>query len=358
MITREVEEEEKQKYNSLVHHPLQSWEWGEFRKTTGIKAVRLGVFDPSTSSGQVKLTSGYQVFFHPIPRTKSSIVYFPKGPMPDKPMLGALKKLAQEEKAIFVKLEPNVGGPLNPEKPNAGHEKIMEFLLNNGCLPGRSLFPRWTFSLDLKKSEEELMAAMHSKTRYNVRLSQKHGVKVIEDNSDQAFKNHLQLLFETTKRQGFYAHTADYHQKMWQTLKPSAQKEPGLTAHLLIASYQNQPLVTWVLFVFNKVLYYPYGGSSREHQNVMPSYAMMWEAIKFGKKMGCETFDLWGTPGPNPSIKDPWFGFHRFKSGFNPQLIEFIGTYDFIVDPLRYRFFNLADGLRWKALRIKAKLPL
>jgi len=352
MITREVTEEEKEKYNSLVHHPLQSWEWGEFRKTTGIKTIRLGVFDDK------KLISGYQVFFHSLPRTKSSVIYFPKGPMPDKPMLGALKKLAQEEKAIFVKMEPNIGAPVNQEKPDQGHVKIKEFLLNNGCLPGRSLFPRWTFWLDLKKGEEELMTAMHPKTRYNVRLSQKHGVKVLEDNSDQAFATHLKLLFETTKRQGFYAHTPDYHQKMWQTLKPSAQKEQGLTARLLVASYQNQPLVTWVLFVFNKVLYYPYGGSSREQQNVMPSYAMMWEAIKFGKKLGCETFDLWGTPGPNPSIKDPWYGFHRFKMGFNPQLIEFIGTYDFVVDPLRYRFFTLADTLRWKFLRIKAKLPL
>lgn len=358
MITREVSAEEKLLYNSLVNHPLQSWEWGEFRKTTGIKTIRLGVFNPSTSSGQAKLTAGYQVFFHPLPRTKSSVIYFPKGPMPDKPMLGALKKLAQEEKAIFVKMEPNIGAPVNQEKPDQGHVKIKEFLLNNGCLPGRSLFPCWTFWLDLKKNEEEILANMHPKTRYNVRLSQKHGVKVIEDNSDQAFSAHLQLLFETTRRQGFYAHTPDYHQKMWQTLKPSGQKDQGLTAHLLVASYQNQPLVTWVLFVFDKVLYYPYGGSSREHQNVMPSYAMMWEAIKFGKKMGCHTFDLWGTPGPDPSPKDPWFGFHRFKLGFNPQLIEFIGTYDFVVDPLRYRLFNLADNLRWKFLRIKARLPI
>ena len=352
MITREVSEKEKQKYNSLVHHPLQAWEWGEFRKTTGKKAVRLGVF------GEKKLVSGYQVFFHPIPKTKYSVIYFPKGPMPDKPMLGALKKLAQKEKAIFVKMEPNVGGALNQGKSNPGHEKIKEFLLNHDCLLGRSLFPRWTFWLDLKKSEEEILAGMHSKTRYNIRLAERHGVRVIEDNSDQAFSTHLKLLLETTKRQGFYAHTPDYHQKMWQALKPSAQKEQGLTAHLLNAKYQKKTLVTWVLFVFNKILYYPYGGSSRENRQVMPSYAMMWEAIKFGKKMGCETFDLWGTPGPNPSRSDPWYGFHRFKMGFGPQLVEFIGTYDFVVDPFRYRLFNLADGLRWKFLRIKAKLPL
>ncbi len=352
MITREVSEKEKQKYNSLVHHPLQSWEWGEFRKTTGKKIVRLGVFDKK------KLVSGYQVFFHPIPKTKYSVIYFPKGPLPDKPMLVALKKLAQKEKAIFVKMEPNVGGPINHGQSESRYVEIKDFLLNNGCLPGRSLFPRWTFWLDLKKSEEELMAAMHSKTRYNIRLSERHGVKIVEDNSDQVFNTHLKLLFETTERQGFYAHDKDYHRKMWQTLKPSNQKNQGLTAHLFVASYQNKPLVTWILFIFNNVLYYPYGGSSREHREVMPSYAMMWEAIRFGKRMGCETFDLWGTPGPDPSKTDPWYGFHRFKMGFNPQLIEFIGTYDLVINPLRYRLFTLADFLRWKFLRIKARLPL
>ena len=351
MITREVAEEEKKDYTPLVKHPLQSWEWGEFRKSTGRKVVRLGVFEKK------KLILGYQVFLHPIPRTQYSVVYFPKGPMPDKPMLNALKKLAQKEKAIFVKMEPDVGGPIDKKEISSAHAQIRDFLVNNGCLPGRSLFPRWTFWLDLKKSEEELLTAMHSKTRYNIRLSQKHGVEVVEDNSDQAFKTHLQLLFETTQRQGFYAHTPKYHQQMWEVLKPK-QKNQGLTAHLLSAKYQKKTLVTWVLFVFNKMLYYPYGGSSREHREVMPSYAMMWGAIKFGKEMGCHTFDLWGTPGPKPSRIDPWYGFHRFKMGFGPQLVEFIGTYDLVVDYPKYRLFTLADNLRWKFLRLKARLPI
>jgi lipid II:glycine glycyltransferase (peptidoglycan interpeptide bridge formation enzyme) len=334
--------------------------------TTGRKVIRLGIFDAK------KLTGGYQVFLHPIPRTQYSVVYFPRGPLPDKPMLNALKKLAQKENAIFVKMEPNVGGPLNHAPPagrlgseqaqkrkrlSSAHTQIRDFLANNGCLPGRSLFPPWTFWLDLKKSEEKLLSAMHSKTRYNLRLSQKHGVKVVEDNSDQAFKTHLKLLFETTQRQGFYAHTPEYHQKMWEILKPQ-QKNQGLTVHLLSAKYQKKTLVTWVLFDFNNVLYYPYGGSSREHREVMSSYAMMWEAIKFGKKMGCHTFDLWGTPGPEPSRKDPWYGFHRFKTGFGPQLVEFIGTYDLVVDFPKYRLFTLADTLRWKFLKLKAKLPI
>lgn len=343
MIIRPVLVEEKDQFNQVVNHPLQSWEWGEFREKTGIKVVRLGLFDPSTSSGRVKLKAGYQLTVHPLPKIPYSVIYFPKGPMPNKTLADALVKLGKEEKAILVKMEPNVIADEKTNKP--------ELWKNLGLTPGQPLFTKHTFHIDLTKSDDELLASMKSKTRYNLRLSQRHGVKVVEDNSKQAFETYLKLMMETTKRQSFYAHDEDYHRKMWQIMNPASM------AHLLVAKYKNKPLVTWILFTFNNVLYYPYGASTREHQEVMPSYAMMWETIQFGKKQGCRLFDLWGTPGPNPSPKDPWYGFHRFKLGFGAQLVEFVGTYDLVIDHRLYPLYNLANSLRWKLLRLKAKLP-
>ncbi len=263
-------------------------------------------------------------------------------------MLEALTKVGQQERAILVKMEPNVGRPLT--KSPSAFKEIKNFLIENGCRPGQALFTPYTFQVDLKKTEEELLGKMKSKTRYNLRLAQKHGVEVVEDNSQKAFETYLRLMIETTKRQRFYAHTPNYHRKMWETLQPA-----GMT-HLLVARYKGKILVAWILFTFNKVLYYPYGASTREHREVMPSYAMMWEAIKFGQKMGCETFDLWGTPGPDPSPKDPWFGFHRFKLGFGAQLIEFLGTWDLVINHQLYPLYNLANTLRWKFLRLKSRL--
>lgn len=344
MLVREVLEKEKEQFNQLATHPLQSWEWGEFREKTGKKVIRLGVFE------EKKLKTGYQLTVHPLPKTSSCILYFPKGPMPDKVMLEALAKVGRQEGAILVKMEPNVGGPINENIKISGYEEIKKFLLQNGCRPGRPLFTPYTFQIDLTKDEKELLAAMHSKTRYNIRLAARHGVEVVEDNSPSAFKIYLKLMIETTKRQRFYAHTPDYHQKMWEILKPA-----GIT-HLFLARYKGEVLAAWIFFTFNNILYYPYGGSSRKHKEAMPAYAMMWEAIKFGKKIGCHTFDLWGSLGPNPDPKDPWFGFHRFKTGFGGKLIEFIGTYDLVINSRLYPLYNLAESLRWKVLRIKARL--
>lgn len=334
MIIREVLPREKDLFNAQAVHPLQSWEWGEFRQKTGVKVIRLGAFEKQN------FLMSYQLTVHPLPLSDYNIIYFPKGPMPNKTLLEALTKLGRENKAILVKMEPNI----------LANQDIKKFLLENNCQEGRPQFTKYTFVLDLTKSEEQLLAEMKPKTRYNIRLAQKHGVVVAEDNSPAAFEEYLKLTTETTQRQGFYSHTPDYHRKMWEILQPAG------IAHLFTATFQGQILATYLFFIFNKVLYYPYGASTREHREVMPTYALFWEAIKFGKSLGCQKFDLWGALGPNPDPNDPWIGFHRFKEGFGATLTEFAGTYDLVINPILYSLFNLVNNLRWKLLRLTAKL--
>ncbi|MFC1727397.1 lipid II:glycine glycyltransferase FemX [Patescibacteria group bacterium] len=357
MLVREVLPEEKGQFNALATHPLQSWEWGQFRKKTGIKVIRLGVFDTPPAlpkSGRprkpARILATYQLTVHPIPHTGFNILYFPRGPMPDKTMINALLKLGQQEKAVLVKMEPNVGAIVENKPQISSQKNIDQFLIQNKSRPGRSFFHQYTFQIDLTKSENTLLQNMHQKTRYNLRLSQRHGVKVRINNSKKAFDHYLNLMETTTKRQKFYAHSTDYHRKMWETLAPAG------IAHLMQATYQNEILAAWVLFIHKNVLYYPYGASSRQHQEVMPTNALMWGAIKFGQEKGCKVFDLWGCLGPNPDPKHPWHGFHRFKAGFGGQLIKFIGTYDLIVDYRLYPLYSLADQLRWKLLNLKAKV--
>ena len=315
-------------------HPLQATEWGNFREKTGVKVIR---------------TDNLQLTIHPIPRTKYTIGYLPKGPMPTKQMLVELGKMGKNEKCIFIQLEPNV--------ENADNLKTK--LKSLGLAPSaHPLFTNYTFVLDLTKSEEELLKNMHPKTRYNIRIAEKKGVKVTEDNSDKAFEQYLKLTKATTQRQSFYAHSVNYHRLMWETLKNQeskirSQNYEKLTAHLLKATYNNETLVTWILFVLGDTLYYPYGASSNEHREVMASNLMMWEAIKFGKKMGLKKFDMWGSLGPDPDAKDPWYGFHRFKQGYGGKLTEFVGSYDFVIDKKMYLAYKLLNKIRWAVLRLR-----
>jgi lipid II:glycine glycyltransferase (peptidoglycan interpeptide bridge formation enzyme) len=318
--------------DDFYNHPLQSNEWGEFRKKTGLKVIR---------SNQVQMT------IHPIPHTPWAIGYLPKGPLPTEGMISELTKIGKKENCIFIQLEPNVE---KGQESETWKLKIGNWKLQSAAHP---LFTKYTFILDLTKSEEELLKAMKPKTRYNIKVALKHGVKIVEDNSDKAFADYLKITDETTKRQKFYAHTHKYHRLMWETLGNQKIENNKLTAHLFLAKYQNQTLAAWILFVYKDTLYYPYGSSSSLHKETMASNLMMWEAIKFGKRLGLQKFDMWGSLGNNPNEKDPWYGFHRFKEGYGPKHAEFVGSFDLVINPLLYRLYKIMDKIRWMVLRIK-----
>ena len=339
MVIREITGKEKDAFDQVVTHPLQSWAWGEFRLKTGVLVERVGIFDGN------KLKQGCQLTIHPIPKTAYTVGYFPKGILPDEAQLEVLQTLGKRHNCILVKLEPNVAACVVPERQDA-HGTIRKWLLDHGCKDGRSLFTKYTFQVDLSKSEEELLAGMKSKTRYNIGVAGRNGVVVTEDNRVETFEIYLQLMQETTQRQGFYAHTLDYHRKMWKEMHKAG------IARLLTASWKNEILVTWVVFVFNDVMYYPYGASSSEHRDVMASNLMMWEAMRYGKKLGCKVFDLWGAAQTPEDEKDPWHGFTRFKLSFGGLHVKLAPTHDLITNTILYSIFNLTNNLRWKILKL------
>ncbi|MBI5620921.1 peptidoglycan bridge formation glycyltransferase FemA/FemB family protein [Candidatus Gottesmanbacteria bacterium] len=324
-------------------HPLQSEAWGSFRRAMGIDVVRLA--------------QGWQLTFHKIPFTPLTIGYFPKGPLPTQPMIDTLTKVGKQKRAIFIQFESNVACHCEERSDVAISRKqsleIASLIARNDKLLKPShhpLFTRYTFVLDLTRSEEELLKVMHPKTRYNINVAQKHGVIVKEDNSQEAFETYLKLLLETTSRQGFYAHNETYHRRMWETLRQSSGQARQI-AHLFTATYQGKILAAWIIFAWQDTIYYPYGASSRQHRETMAPTLMLWEIAKWGKKNGYKAFDLWGALGPQPDERDPWYGFHRFKQGFGPELVEFVGSYDLILNPLLYRVYQVADILRWKILK-------
>ena len=334
MIVREVKDSEKDLYNQVVTHVIQSWQWGEFRKKMGLDLVRLGHFEGN------KLISAYQLTFHPVPFLKYTVGYLPKGPMPDEKMVEALKTLGERKNAAFIKIEPNM---VNDRQATSD-----ERLTKLGLIKSKkSLFTTYNFLIDLTKNEDQLLGAMHPKTRYNINIAQKKGVTVYDSTSDEDFEIYLKLYFETTKRQKYFGHTSTYHKLVWQTLMQAKM------ARLLIAKYQGKPLVAWMLLNFGQTIYYPYGGSSKEHKEVMASNLIAWEAIRLGKKNGFKIFDMWGALAPDARESDPWYGFHRFKAGYGPIHVEYVGTYDLILKPSLYNTLNIADKMRWMFLRMR-----
>lgn len=306
-----------------MEHPLQSKAWGEFREKTGVRIVREG---------------GVQVTIHPLPYTPWTIGYLPKGPLPEAKLTKTLAKIARENNCVYIKCEPLF------EQAEISKEQL-GFLQNN-FVKGKPLFTRYNFVLDVTKSEAELLLHMKQKTRYNIRVAEKKGVRVEVDDSEEALSSYLDLTEETTKRQGFYSHSRQYHRMMFETLHKAG------IAHLLVARYQDEVITAWVIFKYGETLYYPYGASSREHREVMANNLVMWEAIRLAKKWKLKYLDMWGALGPEPDPADPWYGFHKFKEGYGARHVEYVGTWDYVGKPLLYYPLRAAEWVRWKILRL------
>lgn len=310
----------REEWDKHAIHPLQSYEWGEFREKTGVKVVREG---------------NLQITIHKITGTPWNVGYCPKATMPNQQQAEILDKVAKENNCIFIKVEPKV------EKGEMDTD-----LRKLGFVPGRPLFTKHNFVLDVSPSIEEIKAGFKQKTRYNIGIAQKKGVTVEIDNSEEAFNRYLELTEETTKRQGFYAHSRGYHQKMWEVLHNAG------IAELLVAKYNGEMITTWVLFKFNDTLYYPYGASTRQHREVMANNLVMFSAIKLAKEWGLKYLDMWGALGPEADPKDPWYGFHTFKSGYGARHVEYIGTWDYVAKPNLYRIFRVIEKVRWSILKL------
>lgn len=344
MITRILYDEEKEAYSKVVTHPVQTWEWGDFQETQGHKVYRLGVFE------EQKLISVYLLSFHKVPHTSFSIGTLLRGPKIDMDMIENVKKLAEKENAIFVKFEPD-----DVEKVYDNRYQLIKnkaSLLNFPSLvssPKVAFYPH-SFIIDLSKSEDELLAQMSQKTRYNIKIANRYGVTITHSTNDQDFETYLKLLFDTTKRQGFYLHSQNYHRRQWSILKSTG------IAEIFLASFQGQVLAAFMIFKLKDRLFYPYGASLDLHREVMAPNLLMWEAIKYGRSLGLKSFDMWGSLGPDANASQPGFGFHRFKQGYGGDLVQFVGTYDLVINPQLYKLYNLIDKYRWKLLRLKASI--
>ncbi len=312
-------------------HICQSPEWGEAKTKIGTPAVRVG---------EVQFT------LHNVPFLPFNVGYCPKVAL-EKIDWEKLEEAGKKHHCIFIKIEPLESVKVSRLRQGFGGQAPCQGVKDRELRKSKPIFATQTILLDLTKSEEDLLASMKQKTRYNVRLAQKKGVVVEERGDPEALEIFLKLQKETAKRQGFFVHPDSYYRTVWGVLHPKGM------AHLLVAKVENTPLVAWMLLKYQDTLYYPYGGSSTEYRKYMPSNLMMWEAIKLGKKLGCKVFDLWGaTDDP----KDPWYGFTRFKLGYGGQLITFPGAYDFVLKPFLYYPFIFADRLRWWLLNFKREV--
>ncbi|MFZ1754527.1 MAG: peptidoglycan bridge formation glycyltransferase FemA/FemB family protein, partial [Caldilineaceae bacterium] len=330
-------------------HPsfLQLSAWGKLKSAFDWSSQTIARTD---SHGQIQ--AGALLLFRRI--AGLTFAYCPRGPLTDwqdrtstEHLLAQIDATARQRGAAFVKIEPSLAD--TPENRT--------LLASYGFRPSpQTVQPRSTITLDIAGDEDEILARMKSKWRYNIRLAERKEVTVRA--GDRADLRHFQALMETTgQRDGFAVHSFDYYRTAFDLLVPRH-------GAYFYAEYNGQVLGSIVVLHCGPLAWYVWGASSDAERNRMPNHALQWAAMRWAKERGATRYDFWGIPDeigqvamgmgdgtPVPAEAMPvdmaafpagdLWGVFRFKQGFGGVVERTVGAWD---RPLNSPVYHLYRG--------------
>ena len=307
-------------------HLLQTSAWGMLKADFGWKAVWV-VLDQAL---------GAQVLFRQLP-FGYTLAYIPKGPVGYQEnhqeliqtFWRELDDICRARRAVFLKVELDLW-----------EQESERILLPSGFnVSPTAVQPLRTLVVDISANEQTILGGMKQKTRYNIRLADRKGVIVHPWDDITGF---YQMIQTTGERDAFGVHNLAYYQRVYELF------HPGGGCELFLAEHHGIPLAAVMVFVNGERAWYFYGASTNEQRNLMPTYLVQWEAIRWARQRGCKEYDLWGVPDADlqrleaqfNSRSDGLWGVYRFKRGFGGQLHRSPDPWERVYNPWLYKLYR------------------
>ena len=342
-------------------HMLQSAGWSALKARFGWERRRLAIADAGG------LRAGAQMLFRY--RLGACVAYVPRGPLlagdavVDGLLLTALDRLARRQRAVFLRIEPNV----LEDDPAA--DTLHSFLLSRGFQPAEPIQPRSSVHLDLDLPSDRLLAAMSKGHRADIRRAEREGVIVRVGETDRDLDSFYAIMQATGMRAGFAIHSRDYYKTAWDLFGRSAaifasgEQGPACRRHarLLLAERQGVPLAAFLVFAWAGSGLYLYSGATEDGLTLGANHALQWHALLWAKERGCARYDFWGVPDAlgqaagteDPAERarleqaaqaDPLAGVFRFKKGFGGRIVRYLPAYDLVYVPVLYALWRRRFG--------------
>lgn len=217
-------------------------------------------------------------------------------------------RLAKKYRVIQIKIEPNCLEDKKIEK---------EFTRQGYKRDKSAMLPAKTIWVNLKKSKRQLLKEMHYKTRYNIRKNQGLKIKIIRGDrvKDELLKEFYEIYRKNSKKQKFWGLSFKQLKSLFNAF--------GKKGYLLWA----KNLGGLILLIHDKTAYYTHNAVSDEGRKKFVATLLVWEAMKLGKKLGCQKFDFEGIRDKRFKVTKKWAGFSRFKKSFGGKEVEYIGCF-------------------------------
>lgn len=234
---------------------------------------------------------------------------------------------AKEQGAFVVRFDPEV---LYDDALQKQYEDKCYIVRGRNVSSHDTTQPRLNMVLNIKdKTEEQLLAGFHTKTRYNIRLADRKGVTVEYGNSTEYVEQFYRLYEIMSKRQGITYRPYEYFERMANAY--------GSFVRIYLAKHENDIIATGFALSYGDKTWYVYGGSADEKRNLMAPYLVQWEMIKWGLEQGKDRYDFGGVFELDNSD-----GLYRFKKGFcyEDDYTEYLGEIDLVLDEEGYNTFT------------------
>lgn len=332
--------EDRDRWNAFVAgpgrgHVMQAYEWGEVMRRRGWEPVRIAAVRGKAFCGAMAL------YLRRIPLLPFTLAYSPYGPLfaagGDEALdclANRARRLGVERRSIFLQLFPDA---LASDSAALAAITAQGFrrIEKQGIL--RLTQPLWIYTLDIGRSEAELLSAMKKKTRYGIRFSARKGVRVVERRNETDLECFHALLVDNGRRKGFPVRSRDFYRSIWKELAPA-----GL-ARLFFALRGAEVVATELAFVFGDTCYGMYRASSPLGRRLQANYTLVWEVIRWARQMGLKRYDLRGVASFAPPENHSGYGVFKFKEGWGGTPCTFAGDYYHIVNQRLYRAWEVAE---------------
>lgn len=297
----------------MQKHFLQSPAWEKYEQLEGHTTFRLTEKDFSALA-ILKTTPVGNYLFCPYGPSIKNTDSLPHA-------LDALKELAHEQRAFFIRIEPT--SPLSSQEAKSLH-----------LIKSHDLDPAHTWIIDLTQPESDITKAIEKRKLRHWRTHENRGIHFRTTQNPEDIAILTKLLNNLGKRNNFTPQDENHLKN---------QLKSGF-ATLYIAELEDQPIAAALIYDYDNIRYYAHAATDDTHRKLMVGTSLLIQMILDAKSNGSKIFDFWGiTTSKDPN--HPWYGFTQYKKSFGGQQVNYAGTYDLPLNPLRYKAYLLLRKL-------------
>ncbi len=274
-------------------------------------------------------------------------LYLPYGPVYETKAgfnnaLKSLEKLAKEQNAIFIRIEPQ-------------DENFSEYAPKN-AKKSKDLDPKDTWVLDLTTEKDQIVSnfSQGTRTRYNNYAKKGLSVETTKDPAAISELVRLQNKLFTSKNLNMFS--KEYFEaelsQPFATLYLVKYNRPQDVEEDPSLPKENEVIAASLFFDYEDTRYYMQSAANTDYKKLPATVALLTKAIFDAKEKGIKKFDFWGIAPEGAPESHPWYGFTEFKKSFGGYPVHYAGTYDLVINSSKYHLYILTRKIN----RIRRKI--